>query len=161
MDGNNEIKESPAGESAPAATTAEAAKDNTPSEAHRTYSEAELQAAVQEALKKAGLDAQSITAKQAELEGKLKEANTAIFNAGVANIAQKHKVDTKALLEKANKYGMADLSNIEDLATIMKSNDADPLDINGAGGGGKDLSVLTPEEKYLRGWEKAQKKRES
>ena len=162
MDGKNET---PAGQAEPAAANAEGNKAEPQNQAPRTYTAAEVEKAVAEALKKAERDAESIQkltgALAAEKEGfekqktewetKLTGAKAVIFHADVLSIAGKHGIDARALKDKVSELGLTELPKVESLAAVMPKDQI--KNDSGRSVGGDDFWKLTPEEKYRRGVE--------
>ena len=160
----DEKDETPAGQPAPNPVAAAKAESQPQNQAARTYTAAEYEKAVAEALTKAGNDARSVGAlkaalaaekeafdkQRAEWETKLTEAKAAIYASDVLAIARKHQVDGEALKKQADALGISELTKIEGLAGLMAKNtemqfDSGRTTRGGAGGN------LKPEEKYALG----------
>jgi len=161
----DEKDETPAGQPAPNPVAAAKAESQPQNQAARTYTAAEYEKAVAEALTKAGNDARSVGALKAALaaekeafdkqktewETKLTGAKAVIFNADVLSIAGKHGIDARALKDKVSELGLTELPKVESLAAVMPKDQI--KNDSGRSVGGDDFWKLTPEEKYRRGVE--------
>ena len=160
----DEKDETPAGQPAPNPVAAAEAESQPQNQAARTYTAAENEKAVAEALTKAGNDARSVGALKAALAAekeafdkqktewktKLTEAKAAIYASDVLAIARKHQVDGEALKKQAEELGISELTKIEGLAGLMAKNTEMQFDSGRTAGGGASEN-LKPEEKYALG----------
>ena len=108
-------------------------------------------------------DKQALTAQQeafnkerAEWEGAITDAKQTRFESGINTLATKHGVSAEVLKSKATKFGITDMTAIEELAEVMpKKIVAEKPDSGKTTGGTSQLTPemvarMSPDERYAR-----------
>jgi len=99
--------------------------------------------------------------RQKEIDGLLAEAESVKKTAAVEALAKKHKLDAKALTEKAEKLGVMTPEGLEDLASIMEmpkrepNANLSPDNLVHTGATGKPLGNDSSQEDLAAGLKKA------